>query len=119
MENLNDNKKKVFTVPDDYFEQLNKNILKATTGSETAVPRRKHFILGRFAHIAGYAAAIILFLGVATTLFFPENKTDNKTVVTVVASENTDSDSEYIDNIFNSYNIDEYTFYCYLTDTDF
>ena len=38
MENLNDNKKKVFTVPDGYFEQLNRNIIKATAGNEVTAP---------------------------------------------------------------------------------
>ena len=27
-------------------------------------------------------------------------------------------DSEFIDNVLANYPIDEYTFYCYLTDTD-
>ena len=116
MEELKENKKEVFTVPKGYFKQLNRNIMAATVDTGTASPRHKHFVLGKFTRIAGYAAAIILLLGV---LFFPENKTDDKAIVTVVASENTDIDSEYIDNIFNSYNIDEYTFYCYLTNTDF
>lgn len=119
MKELKENKKEVFTVPKGYFKQLNRDIMAATVNTETATPCRKHFVLGKFTSIAGYAAAIILFLGIAITLFFPENKTDDKTVIAVATNEKTDSDSEYIDNIFNSYNIDEYTFYCYLTDTDF
>ena len=29
------------------------------------------------------------------------------------------AESDYIDNILNSYTIDDYTFYCYLTNSDF
>lgn len=115
---LNDNKRKVFTVPDGYFEQLNRNIVNATAGKNTTTPRRKHFVLGKFARVAGYAACIAILLGIATTVFTPEKNTGNSTTA-IAANENEDSDNEYIDNIFNSYNIDEYTFYCYLTDSDF
>ena len=118
MENLNDNKKKVFTVPDGYFEQLNRNIMKATAGNEVTAPRRKHFVLGKFARIAGYAACIAILLGVATTLFAPGKKTGNNVTI-ITANENSNSDNEYIDNIYDSYAIDDYTFYCYLTDIDF
>ena len=118
MENLKENKKKVFTVPEGYFEQLNRNIMAATAGNSTPVPRRKHFVLGKFARITGYAAAIVLLLGVATTLLIPDKEAVN-TTVSAIASENIDNGNDYIDNIFNSYDIDEYTFYCYLTDTDY
>lgn len=118
MENLEENKKKVFTVPEGYFEQLNRNIMAATVGNSTPATRRKHFVLGKFARIAGYAAAVVLLIGVATTLFIPNKEADN-TTVSATASENIDDENDYIDNIFNSYDIDEYTFYCYLTDTDY
>lgn len=118
MENLEENKKKVFTVPDGYFEQLNRNIMKATTSNDIAAPQRKRFVLGRFARIAGYAACITIFLGIAVTVFAPEKNEDCKTTV-IAANENRDSKNEYIDNVFNSYDIDEYTFYCYLTNSDF
>ena len=111
------NKKKVFSVPEGYFEQLNRNIMAATVENSTATQRRKRFVLGKFARITGYAAAIVLFLGVAATILVPNKKADNATAP-VIAVENIDNDNEYIDNIFNSYDIDEYTFYCYLTETD-
>ena len=113
------NKKKVFSVPEGYFEQLNRNIMTATVENSTATPRRKRFVLGKFARITGYAAAIVLFLGVAATILVPNKKADNATAQTMaIENIDNDNDNEYIDNIFNSYNIDEYTFYCYLTDTD-
>ena len=118
MKHLEENKKNTFTVPEGYFKQLNRNIMAATVGNSVATPRRKHFVLGKFARITGYAAAIVLFFGVAATLFMPNKKADDNTVSTT-ASTNMDCDNEYIDNIFNSYDIDEYTFYCYLTDTDY
>ena len=113
-----DNKREVFTVPDGYFEQLNRSIMNATAGKDAPAPRRKRFILGKFARVAGYAACIAILLGIATTVFTPEKETGNS-ITAIAANENEDSNNEYIDNIFNSYNIDEYTFYCYLTDSDF
>lgn len=118
MEHLEENKKKVFTVPDGYFEQLNRNIMNATAGKGATTPQHKRFVLGKFARIAGYAACIAILLGVATTLFAPGKKTGNNVTI-ITANENSNSDNEYIDNIYDSYAIDDYTFYCYLTDIDF
>ena len=113
------NKKKVFSVPEGYFEQLNRDIIAATAKNSTIAPRRKSFVLGKFARITGYAAAIALVCGVAATMFTPNKKADSTTVQTIaIENIDNDNDNEYIDNIFNSYNIDEYTFYCYLTETD-
>ena len=118
MENLNDNKKEVFTVPDGYFEQLNRNIIKATAGNEVTAPRRKHFVLGKFARITGYAAAIAILSTFAIKKFIPADNITNETSG-IIANENGYSSNEYIDNIYDSYAIDDYTFYCYLTDIDF
>ena len=115
MENLNDNRKKVFTVPEGYFEQLNRKILEATVESRTATPRRKSHILGRFGRVAGYAAAVTVLFVLAINVFSPDNKPNNN----VAMDDNSYSQDEYIDNIMNSYTIDDYTFYCYLTNSDF
>ena len=118
MEHLEENKKKVFTVPDGYFEQLNRNIMNATAGKGATTTQHKRFVLGKFARIAGYAACFVIFLGIAAAVFTPEKKEDG-TMTTIATNENGDSENEYIDNVFNSYAIDDYTFYCYLTDIDF
>ena len=41
MGNKHNTKKEVFTVPEGYFEQLNKDILKATIGNNAAIPHPK------------------------------------------------------------------------------
>ena len=113
---ITDNRKKEpFTVPDGYFEQLNSKILDATAKSRTAAQRRKSIAIGKLSRIAGYAAAIAIIAGIATNHFAQQHQASGNTAST----ESIYADSEYIDNILNSYPIDEYTFYCYLTDTDF
>ena len=107
-------KKEPFTVPDGYFEQLNNKILDATTHRHKTTPRRKNIVIGRLSRITGYAAAVAILIGVTTGYLSQHGNANGDTA----ASENLYAD-EYIDNILNSYPIDEYTFYCYLTDTDF
>jgi hypothetical protein len=104
-------KKEVFTVPEGYFEQLNRKILDATVESRTATPRRKSYTLGRFGRVARYAAAVAVLFVLAINILTPGNNASNN-----VAMNESD---EYIDNILNSYTIDDYTFYCYLTNSDF
>lgn len=103
--------KQIFTVPEGYFEQLNREILSATVDRSATAPRRKNHILGKLSRVAGYAAAIALLFAVASNFFAPENWGDDSIAST--------AESEYIDNILNSYTIDDYTFYCYLTNSDF
>lgn len=107
--------KEVFTVPEGYFELLNKNILDATVKGRAVTTHRKKHILGRFSRAFGYAAVVAFLLVVAGNFLFTSNKTNsNKSV-----ADNTNTESEYIDNIFNSYTIDDYTFYCYLTESEY
>ena len=111
MEKKYNTKKELFTVPEGYFEQLNKEILTATVERQAVAPRRKSHIIGRFSRVVGYAAAVALLFIVAKNIFVPDSSN------TAIAENNTES--EYIDNILNSYTIDDYTFYCYLTNSDF
>ena len=115
MENKHNTKKDVFTVPEGYFEQLNNDILKATVGNNVATPRHKRHVIGRFYRLTACAAAVAILLVFAGNLLAPRNNTGSNTAET----ENIYAENEYIDNIYDSYSIDEYTFYCYLTDTDF
>ena len=112
MKEANKIEKEIFAVPDGYFEQLNKDILNATIKRDTNTPRRKHYILGKFSRMVGYAAAVAI-LFVATSNFFTQSNNSKN----ITGTDTTES--EYIDNILNSYSIDDYTFYCYLTDSDY
>ncbi len=114
MSEHNIKKKEIFAVPDGYFEQLNKDILDATAKSHTTAPHRKKHLLGGFGRVFGYAAAIAALLIVAGNLLFTGNEPKNKAI-----ADNINAESEYIDNIFNSYTIDDYTFYCYLTESEY
>ena len=107
----NNNRKEIFAVPEGYFEQLNKEILSTTAESKATTPRRKSPIIGKVSRLMTYAAAVALLFIVAKNLI-PRN--DNAAL-----AEYNNAQSEYIDNILNSYTIDDYTFYCYLTDSDF
>ena len=77
MDKLQNNKKTVFTVPEGYFEQLNKEIIGATAGSRPASPRHKSHIIGKFSRLTGYAAAVALLLFVAKNILTPDNDNDN------------------------------------------
>ena len=115
MENKHNTKKDVFTVPEGYFEQLNNDILKATVGNNVATPRHQRHVIGRFYRLTACAAAVAILLVFAGNLLAPRDTADSNTAETESAL----AENEYIDNIYDSYSIDEYTFYCYLTDTDF
>ena len=104
-------KKEVFTVPEGYFEQLNRKILDATVESRTAAPRRKSYTIGRFGRVTGYAAAVAVLFVLAINVFTPGSNANSNVAM--------NEGDEYIDNILNSYTIDDYTFYCYLTNSDF
>lgn len=114
MKEKDNRRKEPFTVPDGYFEQLNNRILDATANRHTKASRRKNIVIGKLSRITGYAAAIAILIGVTTSYLTQHHKAGSNTAT----NESLYAD-EYIDNILNSYPIDEYTFYCYLTDTDF
>lgn len=106
--------KHTFTVPEGYFEKLNSEILNATVERHPIRLQQKKHVSGFFGHFIGYAAAIALIFVVANT-FMPNHNTNNSTVW----ADSYNAENEYIDNVLNSYTIDDYTFYCYLTDSDF
>lgn len=112
MEKKNNINKKTFTVPEGYFEQLNKNILSSTVENSRTIQRQRTHILGKFGRAVGYAAAIAVIFILAIEILMPEN--NNYTNIANIET----NEIEFIDNILNSYTIDDYTFYCYLTDTD-
>ena len=121
MEERENKKKNSFTVPEGYFGQLNRDILDATSEKRTdTTVVRKRYRLGRFSRFAGIAAAITIVFVLAGNLF-----TNSGTTAAVANANSTasavydDIDNEMIDNLLSNYPIDEYTFYCYLTDTEY
>ena len=102
-----------FRVPEGYFEKLNSEILSATTERSPIKQHRREHVLGSFSRFIGYAAAVALLFIVAKHTFMAESNGNT------AWTEGSNADNEYIDNVFNSYTIDDYTFYCYLTDSDF
>ena len=103
------NKNKGFTTPENYFSNLNREIMAATC-NKTESKKKRPITLPRVAGFIGYAAMIAIVAVFAVR--FVVGNTRNTTDIT--AYEQFD-DSEYIDNMLTNYHIDEYTFYCYLT----
>lgn len=100
-----------FTVPEGYFDNLEGNIMNMLPRTAHA-PQKKARTLTftkRLQHIA-YAATIaaVFFLG-SYILFTSNSKSET------VATDDYYS-NEYIDEMLNSYPIDDYTFYCYVTE---
>lgn len=122
---LEDYKKKdPFATPEGYFEKLNSNILKATCGSRPLENDRKRINLAVRMRWVGYAAMIAIIATVAAGIIsIPGTDWKKRSASNEFTAGNTSEydnciDSEYIDNMLESYPIDEYTFYCYLTDID-
>ena len=115
MEKPDKRKKELFTVPEGYFEQLNGKIIDATAGKPANEHRSKSHVIGKFSRIIGYAAAVAIIFGITANLIAAWHKVTGDST----SSDNAYADNDYIDNILNSYTIDEYTFYCYLTESDF
>ena len=110
--------KEVFTTPEGYFERLAKDISAATVENSTVAPKRR-IVIGKWYRVAGYAAALAIMF--ATGIGLSINKSAGKHAAQQIAAtaEEQSAESDYIDNILNSYTIDDYTFYCYLTNSDF
>lgn len=112
-----------FSTPDGYFEELNRKIIGATSKAPAtaATPVKKSIMLGMYAK----------WLSVATMLVFvcliAFNGTGNKqtagSTILAAGTEQTLADGteniaeeEFMDNLLDNYPIDDYTFYCYLTE---
>ena len=69
----------------------------------------------------GYAATIAIVFAIAVGVISAPYRNDDRQAEIIAAEStgyDTGVDSEFIDNVLANYPIDEYTFYCYLTDTD-
>ncbi len=107
-----------FSTPEGYFETLNRKI-EAATCNKPSAKKGKALSLSRFSGIMGYAAMFAVVAFVATQIIFGNawNGNAGKTTAATAITDGLD-DSDFIDNMLASYPIDEYTFYCCLTQED-
>ena len=106
-----------FGTPDGYFEKLNKDIIEATSKTPSAPYVKKHRTISWWAKTLGYAAMLAIAIFVADAITRNDIAESNETTVRA-AQEDQSLTNEIIDNILTNYPIDDYTFYCYLTNTD-
>ena len=101
-----------FTLPDNYFEEFHRNLMQQLPQKNVAnQPRREQLRINKIRRWS-YAAAIALMLitGGATLCQFGYYKITSA----IAEAEN----NELIETIFDSYPIDDYNVYCYLTNSD-
>lgn len=106
-----------FSTPEGYFEGLNRSIINATGKVQEINATKKHYTLGWWTRTIGYAAMLAIAIFVADNIA-KDNDTASEKAVAKSIQEGQMLDNEMIDNILTNYPIDDYTFYCYLTDTD-
>ena len=131
-----------FSTPEGSFPELNRKIAASTANA----PAKKQFRIGIFVRWASIAAAVAILLTVAVNITGTDSNipTLNPTEPSVtdtqlIAVSNTagnvsnsaellpeehdlnadEYSNEYYEALIDNYTINEYTFYCYLTDTDF
>ena len=116
MESNKQMKKNIFTTPDGYFEQLQRDIALATvessnTGNAAPKQSKRRTLYVTWGRIAGYAAAVAMVAIVALTT----GRLTGNTIQDIQANEDS---NDFIEELLDSYPIDDYTFYCYLTESN-
>lgn len=98
------------SVPEGYFETLQSKVASKTCRNGATAARRKRGFGWRSIGYAASIAAVAFFGKFLYNSYAPygNDLTANEAYY----------DKEYIENILVNYPIDDYTFYCYLTDTD-
>ncbi len=117
-------KRRPFRTPEGYFAELNRKISEATVNAPAKEPAAKRFRIGVFAKWTNIAAMFIILCTIAIGLFdtneetIPVNNTPQQKQVDKTANRKVAEyeENDIIDNIMENYSIDEYTFYCYLTE---
>ena len=117
------NNRQPFSTPDGYFEELSSKIIGATSKAPAtaATPVKKSIRLGMYAKWLSVAAMLVFVCLIAF------NGTGNKqtagSTILAAGTEQTPADGteniaeeEFMDNLLDNYPIDDYTFYCYLTE---
>ncbi len=103
--------KKPLTVPDGYFENLDSNIMRMLPQKPVATPQKRRTVnLTGYLRYTSYAAATLLIFFIGSTLFKSHNSN--------IANNEEYYTGEYIDEMLTSYPIDDYTFYCYVTENN-
>lgn len=101
-----------FTLPDNYFEEFHRNLMQQLPKKETAVlPKRRQLHISKIRRWS-YAAAVSFLLVMGTIALYQYGH--YKATTEIAEAEN----NEIIETIFDSYTIDDYNVYCYLTNSD-
>lgn len=104
-----------FSVPENYFKDFHRELmLRISTqqGNESHKKPKEIRLITTFKNWS-YAAVITLIFIIGGTLYV-------STATNNIASNNfvEEISNEYIDELLDNYPIDDYTFYCYLTNAD-
>ena len=100
-------KRQPFETPQGYFDEVESNIMKMLPTQPVQSTKARTVRLNATSRFIAYAASLVIMFAIGATLL---NSTDNSTAIADDAYA-----SEYIDEILNSYPIDDYTFNCCLT----
>ena len=105
-----------FGTPNGYFEELNRSIIDATCKAPAKPAQKKRFTLGYWTRVAGYAAAISIVAIIAGRTLIANAPDIMGGQNSNLAQEEQSYDSDFYDSLLENYTIDDYTFYCYLTE---
>lgn len=115
--------RKPFSTPYGYFEELNRKIIEATSKAPAApvTPAKKSIRVGMYAKWFSVAAMLVFVCLIAFNGISDKQAAENAIIVTdteYTAADGTENitDEEFMDNLLDNYPIDDYTFYCYLTE---
>lgn len=97
--------RKTFDVPDGYFDKFHERMMQQLPQERRATTRS--IFPSRIVRLSYAAAIAILFIVGASFIYNNSMQTAGD-----------DFDKEIIDDILNNYPIDDYTFYCYLTNNE-
>lgn len=117
-------KRDKFTVPAGYFEEFEKKILLSTCD------KKQHITTGtrkinwfKWTSYAATVAIVATITAVAMNYSIKKQKAEEIAENALPAKTNnaveSAGDEEYIDNMLQSYPIDDYEFYCFATNTSF
>ncbi len=108
---IEEHNKNPFSTPTGYFEELNTRIIEATSKTEPIA--KKSFIIGNWRRVLSYAAMLAIVALIAGELISGGVR-KNEGLATV--QEEMTDDIEFYDTLLENYTIDDYTFYCCLTE---
>lgn len=112
-----------FSTPDGYFEELNRKIIGATSKAqaEPTTTAKKSIRLGMYSKWLS-VAAMLAFVCLIALNGTDDNQTAESTILAAdteyIPDDGTENitEEEFMDNLLDNYPIDDYTFYCYLTE---